>query len=168
MATKLRSTLIALTAAAAATTTIAATAASSSASPSHTLTLYGTARTLPNDGFVDVDHNQQFSGGDEFLMADVLRDRAHRQVGIDRGTCTVIRVQGTDPDTASAENSCIGTADLTDGSLTFQGIEYTSKNIVRCAVTGGTGRYDGASGWVLVTLHDGGDSSTLTFFLRDR
>jgi hypothetical protein len=143
--------------------TATAGAAASTGRPNRTMTLYGTALTLPNDGFVDVDHSGQPSGGDVFLDADVLRDSAHQQVGIDRGTCTLIRVDQPVTDTSTAENHCVVTAELNDGAVTFQGIEHITNGSVDCAITGGTGRYDGATGSVLVTLHDNGESSTLTF-----
>jgi hypothetical protein len=156
-----------LTVAAAAVAAKAGGTSTTTRSPS-TITVYGTALKLPNDGFVDVDNNHKPSVGDEFLIADVLKNRAPKRVGIDRGTCTIIHLTAGNSNTPHGENSCIGTVALKDGTLTFQGIEYfLTRNTVNAAITGGTGRYHGALGAVRVTLHHGGNSSTWTFHLTN-
>lgn len=129
-----------------------------------TMTLYGTALELPHDGIVDVGARGH-SVGDEMLIADTLRNRAHARVGIDRGTCTVIHVSEPITNKSTGENSCVGTMALADGTLTFQAIEYFTKSAVDAAVTGGTGRYLGASGEAHIVFGGGGASSTWTIRL---
>jgi hypothetical protein len=83
--------------------------------------------------------------GDQFVFHDVLRQAGER-VGHDGGVCTITSV-------AASQAQCLVTAWLSEGQITVQGLiaptgEFPERFVF--AVTGGTGRYEGASGEVHV------------------
>ncbi len=155
----------ALAAAVAGLAAITVAALPSSGHAATTLTFHGVALRLPNDGFVDVDHNGQPTPGDEMIIADTLYDSTGKAVGYDRGTCTIIHVANPDPNAPAGETSCVGTAAVPGGQLTFQAIEKAQDDFVNVAVTGGTGSYTGRQGTLRVDLAQNG-TSTWTFALQ--
>ncbi|MBL1096466.1 allene oxide cyclase barrel-like domain-containing protein [Streptomyces coffeae] len=87
------------------------------------------------------------SQGDELVLAgDLLRGSA--VVGSFDEVCTLTRV-GPVPDTFSQQ--CVGTLSLADGDLTIQGVVRVTAagpGVVTVAITGGTGRYRTAHGYI--------------------
>jgi hypothetical protein len=80
-----------------------------------------------------------------------------RQVGDEGGTCPIV-------DVAQGLIHCTGTIRLAGGQLTFQGLTTTAPT-KEIAITGGTGRYQGAGGQA--TLVEAGDGTgSLTVRLR--
>ena len=138
-------------------TTASSTAASSGAA---------TARTLKNFAF-DINNSTNdpgfiaapgtnpavFSQGDELIINDQVTvtrksGNGYPIVGSDSGVCTLTRV----PEKFAEQTlgSCVVTVVWRKGgSLTFQGavrFKHQQPQSAVLAVTGGTGRYDGASG----------------------
>jgi hypothetical protein len=87
--------------------------------------------------------------GDEFVFSDDLFRHGER-VGIDGGTCTLVRLEPM----VSATLQCLVTAELPKGQITAQGLitfsEETEGEPFRLAITGGTERYKDAHGQVRV------------------
>jgi hypothetical protein len=87
--------------------------------------------------------------GDQFIFSDDLSRRGEK-VGIDGGHCTLMRLEPR----VSATLQCLVTADLPRGQITAQGLitftEETEGEPFRIAITGGTGRYKEAHGYVKV------------------
>jgi hypothetical protein len=99
--------------------------------------------------------------GDQFVFSEDLSRRG-KKVGIDGGTCTLVRLEPM----VSATLQCVVTADLPKGQITAQGLitftEETEGEPFRLAITGGTERYKEAHGYLKVD----GESETearLTF-----
>ncbi len=125
--------------------------------------------------FRDLDKNYVDLGdegptvGDLLVFQDTLIDSStHRQVGVEGGTCTVAAVLQS-----GFQTHCVGTVELADGLISFQGLA-TDAPVKPLAVVGGTDGYRGASGEL--TLVENGDGSntgqddgtgTLTITLRN-
>ncbi|MFS0699895.1 hypothetical protein AB6N24_07965 [Cellulomonas sp. 179-A 4D5 NHS] len=86
------------------------------------------------------------SRGDQIVFEDTLL-RGGREVGAGGGTCTVTAVVPADPPLALA---CQVSYQLPDGQITAQG-RASNAPVKTLAVTGGTGRYIGASGELVLT-----------------
>jgi hypothetical protein len=127
-----------------------------------TLTFYafdinnGTA----DPGFIHVPgtNPKAFAQGDELIVNDQLTT-THRVgggypiVGHDAGVCTLTRIPEPHADQTLAD--CAVTAVLPGGSLTIQGVvRFRSRQPQPAvlAVTGGTGRFDGAAGTVAASF----------------
>lgn len=83
------------------------------------------------------------SQGDEFIFHDVLKQSGER-VGHDGGVCTYTSVTS-----AATEVSCVVTLSLEGGQIAVQGLVTFSEDgpaRFTVAITGGTGRYEGATG----------------------
>jgi Allene oxide cyclase barrel like domain len=84
--------------------------------------------------------------GDYFVFSDIVYRRGE-EVGTSGGQCVV--VAGTPP-YATFTAQCVATLDLERGQITLQGlVEFQSDddpNPFTVAITGGTGKYRGASG----------------------
>ena len=105
---------------------------------------------------IDVDHDGGPSLGDYVIFHDLLSSHG-KQVGDEGGTCPIV-------DATEGLIHCTGTMRLPGGQIAFQGLT-TAAPTKELAVTGGTGRYQGAGGEVtLVELGDG--TGTLTVRLR--
>lgn len=104
-----------------------------------------------------------FGLGDRFVFSEDLYKRGKR-VGSDHGECVLTRMQGQD-----GTFQCNVTAVFRKGQLTIQGAfsfsEEEEQQPFVLAVTGGTGAFKGASG--VVVVDETGDTSTLTFKLKD-
>ncbi|MGW3324841.1 allene oxide cyclase barrel-like domain-containing protein [Streptomyces virginiae] len=88
------------------------------------------------------------SQGDQVVVRSVLTDEAGNRVGETHGTCTTTRgiIQ---PGDEEAEQ-CLVTYTLPGGQLTVQGMyfNYLDQGPFDNAITGGTGEYKKARGWV--------------------
>jgi hypothetical protein len=84
--------------------------------------------------------------GDYFVFSDILYRRGE-EVGTSGGQCVV--VAGTPP-YATFTAQCVATLDLERGQITLQGlVEFQGEDDMSpftVAITGGTGKYRGASG----------------------
>jgi hypothetical protein len=99
------------------------------------------------------------SQGDEFVISgDLLQGSA--VVGHYGEVCTLTRVG---PVVDSFDQQCVGTLTLPDGDLTIQGlISITAAGPeadINLAITGGTGRYRTAHGFVHADLVDATDTA---------
>jgi hypothetical protein len=120
------------------------------------------ARTLRFDvqfspfRLVDVGGDGEPSLGDYVVFHDLLLTNG-KQVGDEGGTCPLVDVE-------QGLIHCTGTIRLPGGQLTFQGLTTTDPT-KQIAITGGTGRYQGAGGEA--TLVENPDQTgTLTIRLR--
>lgn len=101
------------------------------------------------------------SPGDTAVLRGTLRDAAGARAGTVHGTFTV--TGGRSPRTTELT---VGTLKLRDGMITSQGIadNTTGSDEDAFAITGGTGRYEGASGTMTATT----GRSAVRFALRLR
>src|ERR1700677_3158531 len=91
------------------------------------------------------------SAGDLLTFANPVFDAGNKtQLGTDQGYC--IRI------VAGKSNECFWTLLLKDGQITAEGPFYDDKDSVM-AVTGGTGKYDGAKGALKLHARDAKGSS---------
>jgi hypothetical protein len=127
-----------------------------------TLTYYAfdINNTPADPGFIPVPgtNPNAFAQGDELIINDQLTT-THRVnggyaiIGRDAGVCTLTRIP--EPHAGQTLASCVVTAVWHNGSLTIQGVvSFRSKQPEPAvlAVTGGTGRFDGATGTVGVSF----------------
>jgi hypothetical protein len=105
---------------------------------------------------VDADGDGATSLGDYTVFHDILL-RDGQQVGDEGGTCPIVDIQ-------QGLIHCTGTIRLPGGQLTFQGLTTTAPTKL-VAITGGTGRYQGAAGEATL-VEFGDDTGTLTIRLR--
>lgn len=104
------------------------------------------------------------SRGDQIVFEDTLL-RAGTEVGAGGGTCTVTNVVPADPPILL---SCQVTYQLPDGQIAAQG-RATNAPVKTLAVVGGTGRYSGASGELVLTeLGNAENTGTLAIRLDRR
>ncbi|MEU9173831.1 hypothetical protein AB0D34_39740 [Streptomyces sp. NPDC048420] len=84
------------------------------------------------------------SQGDQVVVRSDLFDKAHNKVGETHGTCTTTRGG------ADEAEQCLVTYTLPGGQLTTQGVyfNYIDQGPFDSAITGGTGKYKKARGWV--------------------
>lgn len=107
--------------------------------------------------------------GDYFVVSDILYRRGE-EVGTNGGQCVI--VAGTPPyETVTLH--CVVTADLERGQITVQGLlEFQGRDDVSpftVAITGGTGKYRGASGEARVRpVSDTVSVHTLSFDSNDK
>jgi hypothetical protein len=111
----------------------------------------------------------KFSVGDRVVFSDDLfTAKGGPQVGTDGGECTTVRV--TDAAAASGVLQCLVTFSLPGGQVTTQALNtLTSGGFAGAqtgAITGGTGRYRGATGQFTVEFLSGG-ATNITFYLDD-
>ncbi|MFI0774320.1 hypothetical protein [Streptomyces sp. NPDC021212] len=144
-----RVSTLGLTAAALTTALVCATPASAAGHPGdHTgrEQVFELVAHETQASFIDVG-TPGASQGDEFVIAgDLLKDSA--TVGTFDEVCTLTRV-GPDPD--SFNQQCVGTLVLPGGDITFQGlisITAAGPGDINVAITGGTGRYRTAHGFI--------------------
>ena len=105
---------------------------------------------------VDADGDNNPSLGDYVVFHDLLLTDG-RPVGDEAGTCPLV-------DLEQGLIHCTGTIRLPAGQLTFQGLTTTAPT-KEVAITGGTGRYQGAAGEATL-VEFGDDTGTLTIHLR--
>lgn len=101
---------------------------------------------LAQQSFFPVNPNGPAAQGDRTVFRSVLLDEDDNEVGETGGTCTTTRV------TDGGAEECIVTYNLPGGQLSVQGMLF---NIVPGppgefdnGITGGTGEFDQARGWV--------------------
>ena len=120
------------------------------------------ARTLRFDvqfspfHLVDVGGDGEPSLGDYVVFHDLLLTNG-KQVGDEGGTCPLVDVE-------QGLIHCTGTIRLPGGQLTFQGLTTTDPT-KQIAITGGTGRYQGA-GCEATLVENPDQTGTLTIRLR--
>jgi hypothetical protein len=126
------------------------------------LTYYGfdINNSTTDPGFIPVagSNPKVFAQGDELIINDQLTS-THRTsggypiVGYDAGVCTLTRIPEKNAEQTLAD--CVATAVIDGSSLTVQGvIRFTAQQPEPAvlAVTGGTGRFDGATGTLSVSF----------------
>jgi hypothetical protein len=89
------------------------------------------------------------SEGDEYVIGGSLAE-AGKPAGTSNLVCTV-----TQPGRAGA-SECVGTIVVAGGTISFSGFSRLATNGDVFAVTGGTGRYVGASGTIVSSQGKGG------------
>jgi hypothetical protein len=141
---------------------VAAAAPSGSAGAGKTLTYYAfdINHGAPDPGFIPAPgtNPKVFSQGDELIINDQLTtthqvNGGYPIVGYDAGVCTLTRIPQKHAEQTLA--NCVVTAVWKNGSLTVQGaLRFRSRQPEPAvfAVTGGTGRFNGASGTVGVSF----------------
>jgi len=98
------------------------------------------------------------SAGDVLTFANELFDRSNsKHSGHDQGFC--VRT------VAGAAWECWWTAFLAGGQVTVEGPFYDTRNS-RLAVTGGTGAYANARGWMQLVSRAGGTQFDFVYHLR--
>ncbi len=144
------------------TSGVAAAAPGGSASAGKTLTYYAfdINHGATDPGFIPVPgtNPKVFAQGDELIINDQLTttrkvNGGYPIVGHDAGVCTLTRIPQKYAEQTLA--SCVVTAVWNNASLTVQGvIRFRSKQPEPAvfAITGGTGRFDGAAGTVGVSF----------------
>jgi hypothetical protein len=94
------------------------------------------------------------SEGDEYVIGGALSE-AGKPAGTSNLVCTV-----TQPGSAGA-SECVGSVVVAGGAISFSGLSRIASNGDVFAVTGGTGRYVGASGTVVSSPGKGGADDLL-------
>ena len=92
--------------------------------------------------------------GSGFTINVPLQDSSKKNVGVLNAACI-----GTKPTSRNVYGTCIGVADVPDGQLSLTVGGLAGEN-VSGAITGGTGKYGGATG---TFTSSGGKTSTDTF-----
>jgi hypothetical protein len=113
--------------------------------------------TLTEEAFIDVGE-ADFSLGDTYVFSSKLT-KHRKRVGHTGVVCTVTS-------TKRAEFQCVATAKLRRGQITVQGLVAGEPEVFKFAITGGTGRYEGAEG-TLVVRQLSETRERLTFHLTD-
>jgi hypothetical protein len=123
-----------------------------------TLTYYAfdTNDGTTNPGLIPVPgtNPKVLAQGDELIVNDQLATTQRTPggypiVGLDAGVCTLTRISGKG--VAQTLANCVVTATWQNGSLTVQGVlrfQSQQPQASVLAITGGTGRFDGAHGTV--------------------
>ena len=151
--------LISAALAAAAIAVAIVTTASGQTAPAHTAT---TLTFLSHDvhfEFIDVPpkggERKPPSEGDEFVIGGRLEQEG-KAVGTTNLVCTI-----TQPGNHGV-SSCTGMAIVPGGTLAIQGVSYIAGNSDTYAITGGTGRYAGATGTAATTQKGQADQIRVT------
>jgi hypothetical protein len=110
--------------------------------------------------FVDVDGNNDFSPGDEFIFTDDLKTPSgSKKIGSLTGICTFTQIVSEE----DSSGHCVVTATVQGGTIEIAGlVHFSSQTDFVVAITGGTQRYDEAHGQVFGT--DQQDGTTLLRF----
>ncbi len=90
--------------------------------------------------FVDISHTQQGAPGDQAVFRSALKNAAGKRIGFSSVICEIVLANTL---------QCDGVYHLPGGTLTGTALlpqSATSTAPVHIAITGGTGRYDEASG----------------------
>jgi hypothetical protein len=98
-----------------------------------------------NATFVSVTHNPQGAPGDEAIFRSVSMNTSGQRIGSSSLVCTIV---------FGGQLQCNGVFRLPGGTLTGTALapaSQTSTAPVHVAITGGTGRYDGARGQATTT-----------------
>ena len=106
--------------------------------------------------------------GDQFVFSStLLRREGGARIGTDGGVCTFVRL---DQNSSTASAHCVATLSLEGGQITLQGLATFSTTATTSppfdvAITGGTGAYAGAGGYVHIEEISESDS-ILTIHLQ--
>jgi hypothetical protein len=92
--------------------------------------------------------NPRVSGGDEFVVAQVLRDPSGKRAGGLKIHCTFVRGNSS---FNKAPTLCEAVYNLADGDISVQVGGHLTR-VFRGAVTGGTEAYEGSRGSVTITM----------------
>lgn len=113
---------------------------------------------------LDVDGDHELTPGDGWVQTYAVR-RGGERIGSLVSSCQFMSVRA---DGMGGVMQCVGTVKLPAGQLTSQGrvvlIEGVGRTVV-VALTGGTGRFATASGYVAITPIDGSSNGLLTIHL---
>ena len=149
------------------TPVVAAAAPGGSARPVKTLTYYAfdINNGTTDPGFIPAPgtNPKVFAQGDELIINDQLTttrqvNGGYPIVGHDAGVCTLTRIPQQQIPQQHANQTlanCVVTASWDNGSLTVQGVvafKSQQPGPAAFAVTGGTGRFDGAAGTLGVSF----------------
>lgn len=104
------------------------------------------------------------SRGDQTMFRDQLLRRG-QVVGHDGGLCTVTEFRPADADPIKL--TCQVSFELPDGQITTQGL-VTNNPVKHLAITGGSGRYVGATGDTVLTEFGNDDGSVVFHLVRSR
>ncbi len=91
------------------------------------------------------------SAGDVLVFTEKLFNSRGRRIGSDAAVCTRL---------FDATSLCVGTYKLRGGRVMVQLLQPGLTGTYRQAITGGTGRFAGARGTVIVAQRPGGDRFT--------
>jgi hypothetical protein len=95
--------------------------------------------------FVNITHTMQGGPGDQAIFRSVVKNSHGKRIGTSSVVCEIV---------LGGKLQCTGIYRLPGGTLTGTGLVPQSKAntaTVHVAITGGTGRYDRASGQAVVT-----------------
>jgi hypothetical protein len=119
--------------------TVALARASSPASGGKRLHVIHVTAEIVQAKSLDLDQSGPTLGDEDVFSSDLYI--GNRKVGREGGVCTLVRTPSL--------YHCVATDSLRDGDLTIQLLpDYSQTAPGRFAITGGTGRYRGASGEV--------------------
>jgi hypothetical protein len=103
--------------------------------------------------FLDLGETGMTLGDREVFTDDVSRHKGGAVIGFDGGECTIVRI---DEATYTATSQCVVTLALPAGQFTSQGLVTftgdTPPGAFTFAITGGTGKFKGATGSVRIRL----------------
>jgi hypothetical protein len=132
------------------------------ATPATASTRHATGRTITIDATSQLEQAQSVdnppagpSAGDLLIFTEQLLDLHGRQIGRDAAECVQL---------FDASSLCTGTYVLPGGQVMVQLLHPGPEPVYTQAITGGTGRYAGATGTVTVRQQQGGDR--FTFHIR--
>jgi hypothetical protein len=130
------------------------------------LTLEVIARTVDE---AELDLGEEgFGIGDQFVFTEDLFRTDGRPTGQAGGSCTVVRA---DEPARTATVHCVATLAFPRGQVTVQGLVTFTEEEARpftIAVTGGTGRYQGAGGEMVIDEREDPARYKLTLHLPKR
>ena len=98
-----------------------------------------------NAAFVNISHTPQGAPGDQLILRSAVKDAQGRRIGSSSVVCEMVFAK---------QLQCTGVYRLPGGTLTGTAMapaSPTSTAPVHIAITGGTGRYEGASGQATLT-----------------
>jgi hypothetical protein len=108
-----------------------------------------------------VEHVGEKSFGDRFVFTSEVRDGKGGMLGLGAGDC--FRLSGTSD--SDGQYNCLQTYHLTGGDFVATGLFDFAQKVNRWAITGGTGRYRGATGEADFTSLSA-DTFADTFYFR--
>jgi hypothetical protein len=145
--------------------TLASAATNGSTGEHHRTQVFRVFEQTVKSEFVNVGAPAFSLGDQQVFSSDLLRHRGGSKLGTDGGACTAVRILGPD----SGVFQCVVTAAFSRGQITTQAlVEFADGQTpppLDIATTGGTGKFEGASGHVNVKeLSE--TESILTFYVR--
>jgi len=129
-----------------------------SASTDNTTVLHVTGKILQTN-FLDLG-NKGLTPGDQFTQADAVFMNGKR-VGSDGLACTITRVAGN-----FSQAQCLLTLRLPNGQITAQTLSSSTAKTFVFAITGGTGAYRDAGGYITSPVTES-TTFPVTLFIDD-